>query len=182
MGICMHGGRHCCRSNICSNSDHKSDKSMVTWQWGWGVWAFRLSWTHLTNFTIFIQIQTRTAGYIFENIQTDFWKNCLKKKRKIIFNPFVISRNIATYILLLQYSVFLFCMKTCANHRLIPGAFYVVSCPLFEFVSRLGLRTRIHCSCIWLPASLFTETRILNQSGFWHWHKRRLYCFTERPY
>lgn len=44
MGI--HGGRHCCRSNKCSHSVHKSDKSMGTQQWGWGAVAFRLFRTH----------------------------------------------------------------------------------------------------------------------------------------
>lgn len=47
----MHGGRQCCRSDICSKSLQESDKSMGTWQWGVGEVVLQVK-THLTNFDI----------------------------------------------------------------------------------------------------------------------------------
>lgn len=59
-----------------------------------------------------------------------------------------------------------------------PSSFYLVSSPLFEFISRLGLRTTIHCLYIWLPAIYWNPHPQLNGLAI---AKSRLYCLTDRP-
>lgn len=85
-------------------------------------------------------------------------------------------------VLLQYYSVSLFLHEDLRHSPPIPRSSSLVSCPLFEFVSRLGLRTRIPL-LVSLTATypFHTHTRILNQSAFCHLAHRRPYCCTRRP-
>ncbi len=136
-----HGGRHCCRSNICSNSVHKSDKSMKTRQWGWGRWAFRLSRAHLTNFTNPRPEQWASLCMIWAHSDWLFWKyNGLPLivtqtqtplnthyKSKCVRNITIVNLNLlpryavffCLFVCFLGFWLFFFArMKTCANHCL----------------------------------------------------------------
>lgn len=88
-------------------------------------------------------------------------------------------RNTATYILLLDYSVFFFLHEDLCQSPPNPWSFYVVSCPLFEFCIQTGpsnqnpllmyltasmLFSQKHASSIKVGFGIGTEAAVLFQT------------------